>query len=107
MEKIIIRSATPADVELLQTIGRQTFSETFAAVNTAENMKKYLDEKFSSGVLLSELNDKNSNFYFALAGEEIVGYLKLNFGQSQTELRENRAVEIERIYVSKEFHGKR
>jgi len=33
-------------------------------------------------------------------------YLKLNFGESQTELKDNNALEIERIYVSKEFHGK-
>jgi ribosomal protein S18 acetylase RimI-like enzyme len=36
----------------------------------------------------------------------VIGYLKLNFGQSQTELQDNRALEIERIYVLKEFHGK-
>jgi len=35
-----------------------------------------------------------------------VGYLKLNFGSSQTELKDDRALEIERIYVLKEFHGK-
>ena len=32
--------------------------------------------------------------------------MKLNFGDSQTELKDNKALEIERIYVSKEFHGK-
>ena len=36
----------------------------------------------------------------------MIGYLKLNFGQSQTELQDDRALEIERIYVLKEFHGK-
>jgi ribosomal protein S18 acetylase RimI-like enzyme len=37
---------------------------------------------------------------------EVVGYLKLNFGQSQTELKDSKALEIERIYVLKEFQGK-
>ena len=32
--------------------------------------------------------------------------MKLNFGDSQTELKDNKSLEIERIYVSKEFHGK-
>ncbi len=31
--------------------------------------------------------------------------MKLNFGQSQTELKDDKAIEIERIYVLKEFHG--
>ena len=36
----------------------------------------------------------------------MVGYLKINFGQSQTELKDDKAFEIERIYVLKEYHGK-
>jgi diamine N-acetyltransferase len=32
--------------------------------------------------------------------------LKLNFGFSQAELKDPKAIEIERIYVLKEFHGK-
>ena len=32
---------------------------------------------------------------------------KINFGQSQTELQDDTALEIERIYVLKEFHGKK
>jgi ribosomal protein S18 acetylase RimI-like enzyme len=38
--------------------------------------------------------------------DQVIGYLKLNTGHSQTELKDSRAVEIERIYVSKAFHGK-
>ncbi|SMG52036.1 GNAT family N-acetyltransferase, partial [Sphingobacterium psychroaquaticum] len=37
---------------------------------------------------------------------EVIGYLKINFGQSQTELKDEKALEIERIYVLKEYHGK-
>lgn len=69
-------------------------------------MAKYLDEGFSIEKLTTELNNQSSEFYFATFGDEIVGYLKLNFGQSQTELKDNKALEIERIYVVKDFHGK-
>jgi len=31
----------------------------------------------------------------------------LNFGQAQTEVKDNKALEIERIYVLKEFQGKK
>ena len=37
----------------------------------------------------------------------VVGYLKINFGASQTELKDNEALEIERIYVLQAFHGKK
>lgn len=105
MKNIRIKEVALSDIEQLQTISRQTFFETFSAVNTEENMTKYLEEDFSLEKLTSELNDKNSAFYFATLDNEVIGYLKLNFGQSQTELQDNKGLQIERIYVLKEFHG--
>lgn len=70
-------------------------------------MTKYLNEGFSVEKLSAELNDNNTELYFATLGNEVIGYIKLNFGQSQTELKDDKAVEIERIYVLKEYHGKK
>ncbi|HNL38834.1 MAG TPA: GNAT family N-acetyltransferase [Saprospiraceae bacterium] len=107
MDNIVIQQVTPEEIESLQRIGRQTFFETFAAGNTEENMRKYLEEGFSTEKLSAEVADNNAEFYFARAGDTVVGYLKLNFGAAQTELKDEQAVEIERIYVQKEFHGKK
>lgn len=105
MNTIEIIKATLNELEELQRVARQTFRETFSAVNTEENMRKYLDERFSTNKLSEEMLNPDSDFYLAIAGERAVGYLKLNFGQAQTEFQDDRAVEIERIYVIKEFHG--
>jgi ribosomal protein S18 acetylase RimI-like enzyme len=107
MKNIDIEKVTLNDIEQLQKIGRETFYETFSARNTVENMEKYLDEKFSVEKLTTELKEKDSEFYFATFDTSVIGYLKLNFGQSQTELKDDKALEIERIYVLKEFHGKK
>ncbi|HEV7620604.1 MAG TPA: GNAT family N-acetyltransferase [Flavisolibacter sp.] len=107
MGEIEIRRVTLKDIDQLQKIGRQTFNETFSAGNTEENMKKYLEDGFSIEKLTSEFNDPYSEFYFAEFDGNIIGYLKLNFGLSQTELKDDKALEIERIYVLKEFHGKK
>jgi ribosomal protein S18 acetylase RimI-like enzyme len=106
IENIDIKKVSVNEVAKLQKIGRQTFLETFSTVNTAENMKKYLEEDLSIEKLTSELNAISSEFYFVLLNNSIIGYLKLNFGQSQTELKDDKGLEIERIYVLKEFHGK-
>lgn len=103
---IIVKKVQTTDIAQLQLIGRQTFYETFAAGNTEENMRKYLEEGFSEEKLLTEITDKNAEFYFAILEDEIIGYLKINYGQSQTELKDDKALEIERIYVLKTFHGK-
>ena len=106
MTEIEITKVTLNDIDRLQKIGKQTFYETFAAGNTEENMTKYLDEGFSAEKLTTELNDNNAEFYFATLDDNVIGYLKLNFGQSQTELQDDKGLEIERIYVLKEFHEK-
>ena len=107
MKDIHIQKVTINDINELQKIGRQTFSETFSGDNSEEDMRKYLDENFSSEKLTAELNNKDSEFYFAVLDNAVIGYLKLNFGASQTELKDNKALEIERIYVPKEYHGQK
>lgn len=105
MDKIEVRKVSSTDINLLQSISRQTFIETFAAVNTASNMQKYLDDNLSLERLQSEFNNPESEFFFAAGHNKIIGYLKLNFGQAQTELQNPKALEIERIYVLREYQG--
>lgn len=107
MSDIFIKNVGINDILILQNIGRQTFSETFTENNTAENMQKYLEEGFAIQKLTSELQNENSQFYFAQLEDVVLGYLKINFGASQTELKDNKAVEIERIYVLQAFQGKK
>ncbi|WP_348825487.1 GNAT family N-acetyltransferase [Flavobacterium aestuarii] len=107
MKNIEIKKVTLDDINLLQEIGKKTFLETFSESNSEENMKKYLEDGFSVEKLTEELNNKHSEFFFAVMDEKVLGYLKLNFGASQTELKDNNSLEIERIYVLQEYHGKK
>lgn len=106
MNPIEIRKATLSDLETIQKISTQTFIETFAAVNTPENIANYVKDSFNSEQLISELNNANSQFYLATTDCEILGYLKVNFGDAQTERINKNALEVHRIYVSQAFHGK-
>ncbi len=107
MENFKIKKVSIKDIIQLQEIGRKTFFETFSESNTEENMTQYLEEGFSVEKLSEELNEANSEFYFAVIDNVVVGYLKINRGQSQTEMQDNEGLEIERIYVLKEYHGKK
>ena len=106
MNDVIIRKLNPADLALLREISIQTFVDTFANQNTPENMESYLQTSLSLEKLSSELHHPESEFYFAELNNEIIGYLKINYGDAQSESLEN-ALEIERIYIRKEFHGKK
>jgi ribosomal protein S18 acetylase RimI-like enzyme len=107
MPSIIIHKAGIQDLETIQNIGRQTFSETFAESNTEEAMKTYLEESFSTEKVKLELNNPDSYFFIAWEEDNPVGYLKLNSGAAQTELQDDTSLEIERIYVKKSHHGQK
>lgn len=105
MNNIQIKRISVIDVEVLQIISKQTFFETFANENSESDLKQYLDENLSLDTLEKELLNTNSEFYVLVVNGNTIGYLKLNFGEAQTELKNNTSLEIERIYVLKEFHG--
>jgi hypothetical protein len=107
MNTIIIKKATISDLEIIQEISKQTFIETFEEVNTPENMENYVRENFNSVQVASEINNPESVFYLAILDSKTIGYLKLNFGNAQTEIHSSQSMEIHRIYVLKEFHGKK
>ncbi len=107
METITIIKATVNDVDRLQKLAKQTFVEAFASSIDEENMSIYLERSFSVTKLTSELSNPMSQFYFASLNDEVIGYLKLNTGNAQTELVDLNALEIERIYVLAQYQSKK
>ena len=93
-------------LEELRILSIQTFFETFASVNTKENLRLYLEMEFAKEKMKKEFYNIDSEFYIARLENKSIGYLKINFGKVQTELKENNGMEVERIYVLKDFLGK-
>jgi len=107
MQDIAIYKVSLQDVEALQAIGRVTFSQTFSEHNNAEDMEAYLKTSYAIEKLTAEINNPESEFYFAKENENIIGYLKINTGKTQTEIKNLDAFEIERIYVDQAYLGKK
>lgn len=98
-----IKRVTTDDVKELQDISRITFSETFAADNTQENIDVFLNEAYDQEKLINEINNTNSEFYFLIVDEQVVGYLKVNQEDAQTEQVAVNALVVERIYLKQSF----
>ena len=107
MPLFVIEKVNEDAVEELQSISRQTFYETYHKMNSKENMDKYLNENLSISTLKKELKNPNSEFYIIKDLDKNIGYLKLNMGPAQTDIKDASALEIERIYVIKEYQGKK
>ncbi|MGN7889313.1 N-acetyltransferase family protein [Dyadobacter sp. 22481] len=97
--------ATIDDLDTVRQIGIDTFYESFASVNTEENMAHYLKTGFSLERVASELNNPFSEFHLAYDGGKLIGYLKINHGPAQSELKDSTSLEIERIYVLQAWQG--
>jgi len=107
MLNVSIREVDQDELLLLHKIGRETFEAAFGDQNTASDMKAYLDESYSIERIQQEFRNDESLFFFAELDEEVIGYLKVNWGEAQTEGNNNDSLEIERIYVISAFQGKK
>jgi ribosomal protein S18 acetylase RimI-like enzyme len=105
MNSIEIHKVAENQLLELQRISRQTFYEAFSAVNTEDDMAMYLEHSLSIEKLSAELSNENTEFYFAQLNEQIIGYLKFNVGEAQTDLQDEQALEIERIYLLINYAG--
>ena len=101
----IIRPAGLDDVDVLQTIGIRTFSEAFADKNTEDDMAAYLKKAFIPQRIEAELRDPEVQFHLAVTDQHIIGYMKINAGDAQSEALGAKHMEIERIYVLAEAQG--
>ena len=88
----------------LQSIGRDTFYETFHDQNNTENMTAYLNEAFSTEKLTAEIKNAHSIFKLLYVNDELAGYLKLNTDEAQSEKLGPDYLEVERIYILSRFH---
>jgi ribosomal protein S18 acetylase RimI-like enzyme len=100
-----IRRCELADLDALRNIAFQTFDDTFRRLNDASSFNAYLDASFSRAKLETELKNPRSAFFFLYNDDVLAGYMKLNQGDAQTDLGDPEALEIERIYVTRDFQG--
>lgn len=104
---ITIRRAGIADAVLLSAISSQTFYDTFAGTCTEQDMQSFLEEYFNVKQVQAELSNEDDYYYLAELAGEAVGYMRIMEDYSNLPLmKEWKALELKRIYVSKEFHGK-
>jgi len=103
---LIIRLASAADAQLIADISQQTFYDTFAADNRTEDMHKFLTQQFTKGRLMMEVGTPENTFFLAFDNTIAAGYVKLRDAKKPTALFPFNALEVARIYATKEMIGK-
>ncbi|MEJ7643615.1 MAG: GNAT family N-acetyltransferase [Chryseolinea sp.] len=105
-EKFSLRMATVEDAAVLTALGKKTFYDSFAEMNTKEDMNIYLAKNFHVEQLESELSDGENSFLIVESCGKVVGFAKMRKSEPPNELRGENCIEIERIYAVKDLIGK-
>ena len=100
---IHLQKITKNNVQDLQEVSIQTFTETFKDNNSEKSLNDYLNTAYVLTKLEKELENPHSEFYFAYFNNELAGYLKININDAQSEKMGENALEVERIYIKKSF----
>ena len=100
---IHLQKITKNNVQDLQEVSIQTFTETFKDNNSEKSLNDYLNTAYELTKLEKELENPHSEFYFAYFNNELAGYLKININYAKSEKMGENALEVERIYIKKSF----
>jgi ribosomal protein S18 acetylase RimI-like enzyme len=101
-----VRRASIEDAQLLAELGARTFAETFAEVNTPEDMAAYEAASFSVERLTEELTEPLSVFFIAEVEGGAAGYAKIQSGDAPECVEGQGPVELVRLYVARAWLGR-
>lgn len=101
----IIR-ATEEHAPAIAAVGKEAFNDTFGPlfVNKQE-LKEYLDHTYAISKIAHSITKESNVFYLAVAGEQPVGFVKLKVNSLHPQIQSLSQLELQKIYVLKEFHG--
>ena len=94
------------DTALLSALGRQTFFDTFSGTCTEADMDQFLQDYFNPVQVQLELSNEQDLFYISEYAGTATGYIRMMEDYNNFPLIQQwKALELKRIYVSKQFHG--
>lgn len=91
----------------LRAMARRCFADSFAHLFDREPFEQFLDETYGEGGSMSrELLDTNIEWLIADVGGKIIGYAKLRPLVAPAPNPKKGALELQQIYVLREWHGR-
>lgn len=104
-DKIVIRRAATGDCNTIVDLGKRTFIQTYSEIAFDESLELHVGGKFAPDRILEELENPEAIFYIAFKDEVPVAFTKLRFDRKPGGIENKKALEIERIYVLREYQG--
>lgn len=106
MSSLTIRRAAVADAEDLAQLAARTFTETFAAENSPEDLESHLRASYGVVQQTAEIEDPRAVTLLAFLGQELVGFAQVRRQPAPVCVQGERPVELHRFYLARSAHGK-
>ena len=101
------RKADATYLDLLRDMSIRTFRDTYEAYNTEEDMAHHIDSVFHPDRFMEEIADDRIGYHIGYLGDVPVGYIRVNLAGAQTDVNDPQSLELERIYVLRNFQGRK
>lgn len=105
MGKVVIRKAQEDDSDIIADLGKRTFVETYSEIESNSNLAQQVGEKFAEQRVKEELANQTASFYLAYVDDIPVAFTKLRSDRTARGIENVKALEIERIYVLRDYQG--
>lgn len=104
---LTIKPVELTDIEELTQLGRTTFIETYENVDDPVYLQAHLDRNHIVEIIAKEVKDARNLFFIARFNDQPVGFCKLVMNEHEQHpiLQADKCIEIERMYVLKQFQG--
>lgn len=104
MIKII--KATIEDVDLITTIGKQSFLETHGHAAPAKDIDDFTQKTYNSKSIAKEFEDRNVKYHIIYFNDKAAGYSKIELSTPIESISDLSVTKLDRFYLLKEYYGK-
>lgn len=105
-DDLTIRAAVPEDALALAEFAERAFRDAFESDNTSSDMAQHAASAFGERLQHGEITDTRRVVLLAEDGNGIAGFAQLLRGSTPIGITATPAIELERFYVEREWHGR-
>jgi ribosomal protein S18 acetylase RimI-like enzyme len=106
LEKITIIEAGVDHSASIAAVGKRSFYDAFRPFFYSQaELKEYLDYTYAIEKIASSITKPNNVFFIALLDQKVIGFAKLKKHSPNKQISAGRQMELQKIYVLKEYHG--
>jgi ribosomal protein S18 acetylase RimI-like enzyme len=102
----MIRRAEAVDAKSLAEVAEATFRETFAAMNTADQMDLHCRRSYGESIQIAEISNPGRVTLLSDTEGKLTGFAQLRWEAAPKCVSATRPGEIQRLYVVQHSHGK-